>query len=853
MSDKCDLRAIKAAKGLVSDEKIKDLRKAIEQKIDENELDIHDVMNLARDESFRKQQRLRKEYNYLTSRLQLNDLVESVDFTDASSIKKSFDQKMVNVEKRINKKIAQAGIEFTRHIKKHGALEAYKSNKFNKNKVAEFMSKMTRKDPSKRLKMADVDAGLSTEFRIAEGMFNTLERNLRRKNNLGADVKFLEGRIMRNSYTQVKFGSPAKKAAFKADLLGDDYMDWKTVDTGKFSREEFVDTLIQKINAGQNLDEILEASQRTGLTFDLSNKLGKSRSVVLKPEKWLDFQNKYGDGDLVTIFKNEIKRDARAETFLQTFGTKPEETFDEWIDTIHKKGVAFAKDGKGVLGDKTAGRAFNYWNYLSGNLSNPANYLVARVGNSVRSFEHALHLGGVTITSVADVTTPGLRKVLLANTSNPLTNIRIMGESLFEQFQGMVGAHGDDFAKREVKIMLEEFEDAKAQFTMESRFAGDYGGVDASGRPTEGIYSVLNFLDDTNEAISKFNMNEWWTQSGLARQYPVIAREFGEYADVKFADLPDMRKQQLQDLQLDGIWDLMRSKVHKEGDRAYIAPSAFNELTDAEILKYDSTAVSARAKENVRVELRDKLQGAFAQEAEQRVLIPDVSTSPNATFNLKSGTIGGELHRTGMQFRSFGIAYWKKLIAPAITNQGIGTGLLSVLPSVAPFILGTNMMITWATDLLNGKTPRSFAFDDDADVETYLNNWVTLLTKSFGYPFVEDIAGNIALGKFSDRDIVRILGPGFGDLLATGKNISGIIGSGGDSEKINKNLAKMAFGSPVIGPLLQGHIFGKTMRHLIIDNAMEAISPGHMSSKARYAEEQGSKFAPNYEAINPFQ
>ena len=459
----------------------------------------------------------------------------------------------------------------------------------------------------------------------------------------------------------------------------------------------------------------------------------------------------------------------------------------------------------------------------------------------------------MTITSIADITTPGLRKVLLANTSNPLTNMKIMGESLFEQFSGMVGKHGDDFAQREVKIMLEEFEDAKAQFTMESRFAGDYGGIDASGRATNGIYSVLNFIDDTNDAISKFNMNEWWTQTGLARQYPVIAREFGEYADIKFDDLPDMRRQQLEDLQLDGIWDLMRSKVHKEGDRAYIAPSAFDELTDAEILKYDPSAVSARLKENVKVELRDKLQGAFAQEAEQRVLIPDVSTSPNATFNLKSGTIGGELGRTGMQFRSFGIAYWKKLIAPAITNQGIGTGLLSTIPSVAPFILGTNMMITWMTDLLNGKTPRPFAFDDDADVGTYLNNWTTLLARSFGYPFAEDIITSLVQGKLTDKEALRLLGPGFGDFFATAKNISGIIGSEGDSEKVNKNLAKMAFGAPVLGPLLQGHILGKTMRHLIIDNAMEAISPGYISNKARYAEEQGSKFAPNYEAVNPFQ
>ena len=98
-----------------------------------------------------------------------------------------------------------------------------------------------------------------------------------------------------------------------------------------------------------------------------------------------------------------------------------------------------------------------------------------------------------------------------------------------------------------------------------------------------------------------------------------------------------------------------------------------------------------------------------------------------------------------------------------------------------------------------------------------------------------------------------MLGPGFGDFFATGKNISGIIGSGGDSEKINKNLAKMVFGSPIIGPLLQGHILGKTMRHLVIDNAMEAISPGRMSDKARYAEEQGSKFEANYGALNPNQ
>jgi hypothetical protein len=845
---KCIAEVVKASKGSIGDDKAMEMLVEYDNYLQEQRAAGNmKAMDLTPDEQFERhlaKKGAQKKWSWLNDKVVMNKRFNSVDFTSKKTIKKSFDEINSSAQRLIAQNQAVEDAEFTKLLKPEDRV-SFKTRKYNQDETVKILGQMMVPEEEAHLipKLGDIDPQFHKEYRIAEAMSTRLKAIQKQKNYMGANTGFLKGYIGRNNYDQLAYATPEVIDTFKKDAL--ERFNWDEMAIGTMSREEYVDQLVERVRNGlfgtdvdelQYYDEVAQAKKtvKEFVRGSLVERLGKQRKIQMSPENAYYMHQRYGSGDLNNIFKTEIQSWGRSKGLLQAFGSNPDQNYDKLIKKIVENSTEYGEAKSHFIKETGEG----YKDYLLGRLNNPAGHFKARVFESMRSFMSALHLGGGLFTSLADISTPGLRKSLVQMEGSIGGNLRIMTESLGEQLAMIAGDYGDETAKKIVKGMVEEMEDSLFDFYRESRFGGDVMGVDLKGRTAGGKFSVLNIIDDAHETVQKFNFIDWWTKGAIKRQYAPIAREFGEFADSSFDSLPDFMKQHLRNHSLDKDWDIIRSlKITSKDGRHYIDPQAFREIDDNVIKKFYPELKAERSIANKKDELNSTLRAAFAKEAETRVLMPDVTTSANVAAKLQKGRIGHELAMTVFQFKSYPIALWKKLIAPAF-SQGIPT-----VAAFTAFSMGTNMMIVWLNDFLNNRTPRPFTTSDDVDMDVVAKNWGGLLGRSVGYPFADEILGKIAAGDFQVSDGASVLGPVFGDTMRTFKNLSDIKKGvfEGESDKAELGAAKLVAGAPIIGPALRGTAITKPLTNFALNNIYETFSPGYLTKQERYAEEQGSE------------
>jgi hypothetical protein len=845
--NECIDSVVKAGKGAVSKKDAIEMLAAYEEHLDaQRAAGNSKAMDLSPDEQFARKMMKdasQKKWNWLNDKVTINKRLNEMDFTDEASMKTSFDKINVRMENaaETHKDILDA--DFTRSLKPEDRI-AYMTRQYDEVETTKLIGKMMVPDAEAHLipKIGDVRPELHQAYRIAEAKANLLKQIHKEKTSLGVPVGFLKGYIGRNSYDQVKYLDEAGIAKFKSEAL--EKFNWDDFSTGKLSREEFLDQMVNKIRNGlfdSQVDEIKfydELGQmQTAKDFargSLTRRLGKQRTVQMTPENALAMHKEYGAGDLNSIFQREIDDWSRSKALLQFLGSNPEKQYDKMMDSIVRATPQYGGEGTHFIKD----RGSNYRDFLLGKLSDPAGHLKKRVFATLRTAESVSHLGFGLVTSLADIVTPGVRKALVQMDNSIGGNIRIHMENLAEQFAMITGEYGDEVGKKIVKGMMEEMEDSLFDFKQATRFGGDIIGRDGSGRAVGGGYSLLNLIDDGNKTIQKFNFIDWWTKGAIKRQYAPIAREFGEFADRGFDEVPAFMQRQLRTHGLVDDWDMIRStKIASEDGRLYIDPRAFDEISDADIAKYYPGLKSQRSIANKKDELRTSLRNAFAVEAKQRVIMPNVTTSSRVAMGLKRGQIGAEVVDSAFQFKSYPIALWKTLIAPAFT-QGAPT-----IATFTAFSMGTNMMIMWMHDYLNNRTPRPFTTQGgDVEMDVVARNWLSLGGRSIGYPVAEEIFTKVAMGEFQMGDLASMAGPTMSDSMKTLRNLSDISsGLAKDKPgKAAKGASELLMGLPVISGALHGTLLTKPLTNLWKNNLYETFTPGYLTGQERYKEKQGS-------------
>ena len=510
MVDKCVNEIVEASGGEITSKEARELLidyVAAQEKLKTEGVDITNL-DLTRDEAYERwlakrgaQERFNR-YNDVVKKLEFE---ESLDLKDFETAKKSIDDKFdfINEEIRENKSLRFG--DFHSRLKAEGVDKIYLDRQFDQKVAAKYKAEFTTRNNKLKPKLKDVPPEFKSEYKIGKVMAETADISQAVMENLGVPIGYLEKRVGMNRHNSHTLSIDSEAKAWKEWALSDDHIDWDEMFTAGKTREEYLDEMLENIQSGNRSgdeeiflyglsDEGNMKKSREMMFGSLASSLGKQRKLMIKPDAWLDYNKRWGNGDLVASFNAELARSARIEALLANFGSNPKGNMESIINRVTKKTNKFAKGGTNKLTRHLEKR----YEYVSGALDEEAAGVLARAGRSFRLFLSADKLGSAVFSSFSDQISPGLRQSQFLNEKNIGRNVAIAADSLQSNFRKMVGLIGDKQTKAIFRGALAEMETYSLFFRRELRWMDEFA-VDAQGRPSATMLDrTQNLTDDVH-------------------------------------------------------------------------------------------------------------------------------------------------------------------------------------------------------------------------------------------------------------------------------------------------------------------------------------------------------------------
>ncbi|MGU2439565.1 hypothetical protein ACTXHA_04105 [Burkholderia cenocepacia] len=491
-------------------------------------------------------------------------------------------------------------------------------------------------------------------------------------------------------------------------------------------------------------------------------------------DTYLEYLSSYGQGSMWDAMVGHINSMARDIGLVERYGPNPNQQFK-------------LQDGKAQIGDGGAARfswqtAESMWNTMTGTSSSPKTAKIAQIGSHLRNIETFGKLAGAALSSITDIPTY-FATVAYSRLSywDSIRNITAQSSKETRDFLTMHGVIADS--------MISDL----------NRWSGDNLGQSWSGKLAASTMklSLMNAWTDTLRRGLSMTMMQ-----GLARLSKTDWGNLNEWDQTR----------------------LRRAGI-TEDDWNIIRAGKLTEFQGMDFLTPEAIKQSGHARSN---EVVAKVLGLITDESEFASLNPDLATRSMASFGgLQRGTIGGELARSMMQFKSFPIAmmtrHWRRMMEmPGTANRVMYGGALFATMTM----LGG--LTVQAKQIVQGKDPLDM---------TDARFWMKAATQGGGL----SIAGDFLLA-----DTTQDWGDGAANYI---KNIAGpLVGSAADLMLLAKsNIDKAAHGQ-------ETHAAAQSIRwarsHLpyvnlwyaraAFDHAglfalQENLSPGYLSKMERRA------------------
>ena len=775
------------------------------------------------------------------------------------------------------------------------------------NKVAEFVAEIAQDQKGVFRDLRSLPPELQDEYKIAKAVFAMNEHIREYKNALGVPTEFLQGRIAKQAWSASKIAGRELefknkfKLALDLDRMGitlssnvQNGIDPVLFDQGV---EELADKLVKEVISGRFTDEIELDSLNIDDLFKpiASSKAGdaalkypkaKNRKIHLKPTSWNALMDEFGGGDVLESLRKDISLTAKTAAMTKELGPDYQTAWEKTFNLVADNTKKYGQGGGHFATDNIVQKRYDALTGLKDRPLNADGALVAKANDTWRRVVGGANLGQVVLSSIPDLATPGFRQAILG--INPTQNsfVSQLG-SLADNLKMAFNVYGDVEGKRISQIMLEELEtqfwDLAEEFRFSESFTDDLyqtgskrvlkvdagtrvamGADDLRGLPlAEGLESLnksefwakartgaskgLDALTQPFDFLAKYNFSKAWTDRRVANTYTSIARDLGSLAETSYANLSKVNKQWIDEIGIGKVWDTLRTKVTTaENGRAYIAPDAMKNLTDAEL---DSLATTYLVPKDIAAEQADlALKSAFGIESRKRVLRPGASTkSILQILEGNRGTLWGEVNRYYSQFKSYPTELIFNNILPAINKGKYG--------AVGGFI-AIGVMMNMATrvikDVAANKTPRTFAVwsNDDEERATALTNFSDVLVSAISVPFMGELVRSVAMAAQGNSRAKESL---YGDI---GKFLLGPSGQASVSTGVDAGLATAAFvtgseqpntvrkdtaeflkrisgaNSTILAPILNGYL---------LPTLYELIDPDYIERMEDIAERQGSE------------
>jgi hypothetical protein len=503
----------------------------------------------------------------------------------------------------------------------------------------------------------------------------------------------------------------------------------------------------------------------------LANRRGESRFLIFKSaDDWMHYQERFGVGTPFDAMMGHIDGMSRDIAMMEVLGPNPSATV-KWVkDTIERSAALDTSPGTKAIdrAHAAAKQIDRYYDEITGAAGRPENRTVALTFSTLRSIQTSAKLGGAVLSAIP--TDPAFGLVARKFSGLPAGGMIRDYVKLFRP-----GAQADqELAVRLSGIAEEWAKRAGGQ----QRVLGEELTNETAKRLAEGALRITG-LNRFTEA------GRWATGMTFVSH---ITGERGKTFDA--LDAPFRRTLQRYGIGADG-WDSIRTTpLERDGKADWIKPS--------NVADHD---------------LGDRLFEMIQTEIDYAVPTPDIRTRAIMNSFAPKGTWVGEIARSGLLFKSFGVALMIQQTERIMEAASVGKW--NAARYAAGLFIATTIGGAMAVQLkaLNGgKDPRPM---DDAQF------WGAAVVQGGGFGIFGDFASSTT-NRFGGGLTSTIAGPLAGDIQGVA---SAAMSKSPTWQFARLGRAEVPFGSTFYARL--------AFDRLVMDQLQEQLDPNYGQSWKR--------------------
>ena len=656
--------------------------------------------------------------------------------------------------------------------------------------------------------------GIPTGIKDAKNLAKVLKEfqaDLRlRLNDLGANIGELDDWITKMSHDTEKMG----RADIGSRLISDNRYAWREYIKSRLDLKR----TFRNVNDPKKIDEILDSIFNSLMSGDhtkysgadsvygtknVTNRLNAARVLHFKNvQARQEYNIKFGEPSLKESIFSVLATSSRNIALMQELGTNPRNTLDKVLSLLKKK----YKESDPKMVSQLNFKTFkNQFAELDGSINGIANDLLARAGMVVRSTGNMARLGSASISSFGDLAQ------YMGTTS---FQGRGLLTGLFEAMSGLLGTN--DRAAMEVLRVTSNSVQATA-------FRGNiYGAADDT-------WGRMGRLQNT---FFKFNGMNGWVASLKSSMALGLSRHYGMLADTKLSDLSIREQNFLTLYGIDeGKWNMLRSiKTLAVDNKRYLTAESINDISNNSIINYVGRKLSAREIRNFKADLQLTWKNVLSDQGKHGSPEPDAAIRAITNQGLEKGTPMGETIRFIMQFKSFPISMWKKIIGRELYSYGPNESSLAKLGGLSTILLlGTffGYLAMSTKDMLRGRSPR-----DPKNKNTILQAFA----QGGGAGIYGDFLISEIQNEYGNGIFETALGPTASDL----KKLLDMVSTMNEPKKAGKKFFELVEGHT---PFLNLYYTKAAYDYLIGYQVKEMLDPGYFERmKQRHEEKRGQNY-----------
>jgi hypothetical protein len=522
----------------------------------------------------------------------------------------------------------------------------------------------------------------------------------------------------------------------------------------------------------------------------VANRRADARFLIFKDaDAWLEYSDRFGDGEILHSMIGHVRGMARDTAAMDRFGPNPE----SGVKLAHgmvKKAAAMVDDGGQAnrAARATMAGMDSLWSEYTGSNRIPASEWLANVGSAVRSFETAKNLGSAPISAIpADLmTTAVATKFNGLSFTKTLANIARQLNPLDPEARALANRMG---------LIYEGWIHHTAT---SARLFGDEVAAGKMGRVAEGVLRLSGLGAWTDPAHAGMAM------TAIGHMADMRGRSFAEL-DRGFRGMLERQGMGPAD------WDAIRATpVQTIRGQDWLFPQ---DIADQR--------------------LGDRVIAMLGNEQDIAIPMHDFATRALANENLKRGTVMGEVAKSSLLFKSFGIGM--------LLNQTKRIVGISSWKGRAGYIAGLTTLMTLGgaatlqmREIAQGRDPRPM----DPTTPAGQKFWLNALFQGSGFGIASDLLGLVVdprIGNWAEY----LAGP----VASTVQNVAVTAAKGAQHAAFVAGLARQdvnaggAFAKTLREEMPGGNLWYSrlALQRLFFDNVSSLADPNYLQARQRTA------------------